>query len=105
MIAAIDSGMVMPSSRQVTFHRRQLKRRSSFSPAPISAMMTTNSVSRSAMSGRIMGKGRKLMAGIRKMAAPAAMQMIGSESGRRFSASGSHATSVISTPAPVSQRI
>ena len=105
VIAAIESGIVMPNSRQVTFQRRQLKSRSSFSPAPINAMMTTNSVSRSATSGRMVGKGLKVMGGIRNIAAPAAMQMMGSDSGSRLKASGNHATRVISMPAPVSHRI
>ena len=38
-------------------------------------------------------------------AAPKAMQMIGSESGRRRRASGSQATSAINTPAPIMARI
>ena len=47
----MPSGMVMPISRQVTPHFRKLKMRSSFSPAPVSAMMTTNSDRRSVISG------------------------------------------------------
>ena len=50
-IATIDSIMVTPSNRQVTPHRLGLKIRSIFSPAPIRAMITTNSVSRSVISG------------------------------------------------------
>ena len=43
--------------------------------------------------------------GSEKITAPIAMQMIGSDSGSLRSASGSHATSAISSPAPVSQRM
>ena len=50
-MARMPSGIVIASSRHVTAQSRQRNTRSIFSPAPISAMMTTNSVKRSVMSG------------------------------------------------------
>ena len=43
--------MAKPSSRQVSAQVRQRSGRSSFSPAPVSATITTSSVSRSAVRG------------------------------------------------------
>ncbi|MBV0893210.1 hypothetical protein KTN05_15460 [Paracoccus sp. Z118] len=50
-MAPMLRGRVTRISRQVTCQRRSPKTRSSFSPAPISAMMTTNSLNRSVISG------------------------------------------------------
>ncbi len=50
-MARMQSGMASASSRQVAAQARRPTRRSSFSPAPVSATMTTNSVSRSASFG------------------------------------------------------
>ena len=42
-IARMESGMAMPSSRQVMFQPAQLTLRSSLRPAPVSATSTTRS--------------------------------------------------------------
>ena len=95
------SGIATASSRQVTDHVRTLKTRSIFNPAPISAMMTTNSVNRSAISGKRVGSGWSVTCGREKRPAPRTTQTIGRDSGSRRSASGSHATRAISRPRPV----
>ena len=59
-MAAIDSGMATPSSRQVTAQRRHPIGVSSLSPAPISETMTRNSVTRSVTSGCSCGSGYRV---------------------------------------------
>ena len=51
-MAAMVKGMVMPSSRQVGAQERTPSGRSSFSPAPISATITTSSLARSVTLGK-----------------------------------------------------
>jgi len=101
----MPSGIATANSRQVTAHRFQLKGRSSFNPAPMRAMITTISVNRSVSIGKSSGIGLRAMDGIEKIAAPIAIQTIGSDKGKRRSARGSQATSAIRIPNPVSARM
>jgi hypothetical protein len=100
----MESGMATASRRQVIDQVRHPKGRSSFSPAPVRATMTTSSVSRSVTSGWTSGWGTSALDKL-KTAKPKATQNMGRESGSSRSAMGSQATSRISAPAPTSSKM
>jgi hypothetical protein len=98
--ATMLSGMVTAISRQDEFQRRQPIRRSIFSPAPISETITTISVSRSVRVENRTGSERKGRTPPWNTTTPISTQRMASDSGRRLSAIGSHATSSTTTPRP-----
>ena len=81
---AIVSGIAMPTRRHDVAQPRQLTGRSNLRPAPISAMMTTNSVKRSVRyrfsRGLTHVTGEN---GVHTSRNPIPMHTIGSESGKR----------------------
>ncbi len=94
------SGIAMRSRRQVEAQRRQPKGRSRRSPAPINAMMTTASVTRSATPLACSIVGEICRAPVHCKTTPISRQMMGSESGSLRRASGSQATSRMIAPSP-----
>ena len=79
-IPAMDSGIAAPNSRHVIPQDRSPSGRSSFNPAPVSATITTSSVSRSVASGYWTGWNSRN--GVSPNAAnPASTQNMGKDSG------------------------
>ncbi len=101
--AAMVSGIATTRSRRVVSHERQPTRRSSFSPAPISDTMTTNSVIRSTRSPSASGSATGRLRGSENTPIPRTTYTIGNESGRPASSSGS--TDAPSIAAPTKPRL
>jgi hypothetical protein len=93
--------MAMPRSRQVSRQRFQPKGRSIFRPAPMSEMITTNSLRCSTTASSSLGCGMMPgRSGKAKISAPRATQKIGRDRGNCLRTIGSQAVSSTTTPNP-----